>query len=112
LYSTVDVRQQRISPNSKILFVSQESSADVVQEAFRLGALGYVAKTQAGIELLAAVEAVCQGRRACADRTYPADSPIPILEEREALYLVSVGLANDKDVLATRLRTKSTAKAR
>jgi DNA-binding NarL/FixJ family response regulator len=43
--------------------VSQEPSADVVQEAFGLGALGYVAKTQAGIELLAAVEAVRQGRR-------------------------------------------------
>jgi hypothetical protein len=39
--------------------VSQESSADVVQEAFRLGALGYGAKTQAGIELLAALEAIC-----------------------------------------------------
>ena len=63
MYSTVDVRQQRISPDSKILFVSRKSSADVAGEAFRLGALGYVAKTQAGIELLTAVEAVCQGRR-------------------------------------------------
>ena len=56
-------RIRELSPNSKILFVSQESSADVVQEAFHLGALGYIAKTQAGIELLAAVEAICQGRR-------------------------------------------------
>jgi DNA-binding NarL/FixJ family response regulator len=46
---------------SKILFVSQESSADVVLEAFRLGALGYVAKTDAGSELLIAVSAVLQG---------------------------------------------------
>jgi len=52
-----------VSPESKILFVSQESSADVVQEALRLGALGYVAKTHAGSDLLPAVEAVCQGRR-------------------------------------------------
>ena len=56
-------RIRTVSPESKILFVSQESSADVVQEALRLGAMGYVAKTQAGIDLLAAVEAVCQGRR-------------------------------------------------
>ena len=56
-------RIRKLSPYSKILFVSQESSADVVQEALRLGALGYVAKTHAGIELLPAVEAVCQGRR-------------------------------------------------
>ena len=56
-------RIRKLSPKSKILFVSQESSADVVQEALCLGALGYVAKTHAGSELLAAVEAVCQGRR-------------------------------------------------
>jgi DNA-binding NarL/FixJ family response regulator len=56
-------RIRKLSPKSTILFVSQESSADVVQEALRLGALGYVAKTHAGNELVPAVEAVCQGRR-------------------------------------------------
>ena len=56
-------RIRSLSPQAKILFVSQESSTDVVQEALRLGALGYIAKTNAGIELLAAVDAVCQGRR-------------------------------------------------
>ena len=50
-------------PESRILFVSQESSAEIVQEAFSLGATGYVTKTDAGTELLAAVEAVCEGRR-------------------------------------------------
>ena len=34
-----------------------------MQEVLGLGVLGYVAKTNAGIELLAAVEVVCQGRR-------------------------------------------------
>ena len=56
-------RIRKLSPESKILFVSQESSGDVAQEALALGALGYVVKTHAGSELLAAVEAVCQGRR-------------------------------------------------
>ena len=54
---------RKLSHKSKILFVSQESSADVVQEAFRIGALGYVAKAHAGSDLLPAVEAVCQGER-------------------------------------------------
>jgi DNA-binding NarL/FixJ family response regulator len=54
---------RKLAPSSKILFLSQESSADVVQEALDLGAMGYVVKTYAGSELLAAVEAVCQGRR-------------------------------------------------
>ena len=55
-------RIRKLSPKSKVLFVSQESSFDVVQEALHLGALGYVSKIHAGVELLAAVEAVCQGR--------------------------------------------------
>jgi DNA-binding NarL/FixJ family response regulator len=54
---------RKLAPSSKILFLSQESSADVVQEALDLGAMGYVVKAYAGSELLAAVEAVCQGRR-------------------------------------------------
>jgi DNA-binding NarL/FixJ family response regulator len=82
-------RIRKLSPESEILFVSQESSADVVQEALSLGAGGYVLKTRAGSDLLPAVEAVilsmtttavsskkrttrllcpcrrCQGRRLC-----------------------------------------------
>ena len=54
-------RIRELSPSSKILFVSQESSAEIVQEALRIGALGYVSKTQAGTDLLAAVDAACQG---------------------------------------------------
>jgi DNA-binding NarL/FixJ family response regulator len=56
-------RIRKLCPECKILFMSQGSSADVAQEAFRLGALGYVVKAHAGSELLAAVEAVCQGRQ-------------------------------------------------
>jgi DNA-binding NarL/FixJ family response regulator len=56
-------RIRKLAPASKILFVSQESSADVVQEALSLGAMGYVVKAHAGSELLAAVDAVCQGRQ-------------------------------------------------
>jgi len=56
-------RIRKLSPECKILFVSQESSADVVEEALSLGALGYVVKAHAGSELLAAVEAVRQGRQ-------------------------------------------------
>jgi DNA-binding NarL/FixJ family response regulator len=56
-------RIRELSPTSKIVFVSQESSAEIVQEAFRVGALGYVIKTQAGVDLPAAVESVCQGMR-------------------------------------------------
>jgi DNA-binding NarL/FixJ family response regulator len=46
------------TPESKIIFLSQESSADVVGEALGLGARGYVLKTRAARDLLTAVEAV------------------------------------------------------
>ena len=54
---------RKVSPESKIVFISQESSADVVREAFSLGALGYVVKAHAGSDLLPAVEAVLEGRQ-------------------------------------------------
>lgn len=44
---------RKVVPDSKIVFVSQESSDDVVQEAFNLGARGYVVKTRVAIDLLA-----------------------------------------------------------
>jgi CheY-like chemotaxis protein len=56
-------RIRKSCPESKLLFMSQGSSVDVVQAAFSLGAMGYVVKAYAGSEFLAAVEAVCQGRR-------------------------------------------------
>ncbi len=56
-------RIRKLVPNSKILFLTQESSDDVVHEAFRLGARGYVVKIHAGSELLVAVQAVLQGKQ-------------------------------------------------
>jgi DNA-binding NarL/FixJ family response regulator len=49
---------RRVAPESKIIFMTQESSGDIVREALSLGALGYVVKNSAGSDLLAAVEAV------------------------------------------------------
>jgi DNA-binding NarL/FixJ family response regulator len=52
---------RKIVLNAKIVFVSQESSADVVEEAFRVGARGYIVKTDSGRELLTGVDAVLRG---------------------------------------------------
>jgi DNA-binding NarL/FixJ family response regulator len=54
---------RRFSPESKIIFLTLESSTDVVQEGLNLGARGYVLKTRAALDLVAAVEAVLDGRR-------------------------------------------------
>jgi len=50
-------------PESKIIFCTQETSADIVQEAMRLGAAGYVFKVHAERHLLPAIEAVLSGQR-------------------------------------------------
>ena len=54
-------RMRSLVPESKIIFLTQESSTDVVEEALRLGARGYVAKIKAHVDLFAAVEAVLLG---------------------------------------------------
>ncbi len=56
-------RIRELAPRSRILFVSQESSVDMVHAAFSVGASGYVVKMDAGSELLTAVVAVLRGER-------------------------------------------------
>src|SRR5580704_13424328 len=76
-------RIRKLCPACKILFMSQESSVDVAQAAFSLGAMGYVVKAHAESELLAAVESVCQGRKFVSkgisglDRTGATDPQAP-----------------------------------
>jgi DNA-binding NarL/FixJ family response regulator len=80
---------RRLVPKSRIIFLSQESSAAVVREAFGLGANGYVVKKNAGSELLAAVEAVLKDKQfvsqgvkdynsgEASGRPFPAEVPPP-----------------------------------
>lgn len=48
---------------SKIVFVSQEASPDIVVEAFRIGAAGYVAKIDAAFDLMSAANCVLRGQK-------------------------------------------------
>jgi DNA-binding NarL/FixJ family response regulator len=55
-------RQMReLSPAPKILFVSENRSKEIAQEALRSGAHGYVLKSDAANELLPAVKSVIRG---------------------------------------------------
>jgi DNA-binding NarL/FixJ family response regulator len=51
----------QVAPGTKIIFVSQNNDKDVVRRALSNGAQGYVLKTDAGSELLAAVAGVLGG---------------------------------------------------
>jgi DNA-binding NarL/FixJ family response regulator len=55
-------RIRQLSPSSKIIFLSQYNSLDVVHAALS-GAFGYVLKADARRNLLPAVDAVLQGKQ-------------------------------------------------
>jgi DNA-binding NarL/FixJ family response regulator len=50
------------APPSNILFLSENRSQDIVKAALRTGAGGYLLKSDAGRELLAAMQAVLRGK--------------------------------------------------
>jgi DNA-binding NarL/FixJ family response regulator len=52
-----------IAPKAKILFVSENYSMDIARSTLSAGGSGYVIKSDAGGELLPAIEAVFLGRR-------------------------------------------------
>ena len=47
----------KVSPESKIVFMSQNQSSDVIEECFRAGASGYVVKSSAANDLISAINA-------------------------------------------------------
>jgi DNA-binding NarL/FixJ family response regulator len=57
------VRIRKLSPKSKIVFLSENRSWDIAKEAIRSGGAGYVVKSDAGTDLLRAVEAVLRGKQ-------------------------------------------------
>jgi NarL family two-component system response regulator LiaR len=59
---------RKLTPSSRILFLSQNIDLDVVQAALCTGALGYVHKTNAAGELLFAVDAVLRGEQFVSSR--------------------------------------------
>jgi len=61
IQAAVQIRQ--VSPKSKILFLSENRSRDIAEEALRTGAYAYLTKSSAGSELLPAIEEVLQGKQ-------------------------------------------------
>jgi len=59
----IDAARQvrQLAPVAKIVFVTQESSPDVVEEAFRAGACGFVRKVRTEKDFVIAIVNVCKG---------------------------------------------------
>lgn len=58
---TVARQIRRLISKSKIVFLSENNSFDVVNEALNVGARGYLLKSDEGRQVIAAVQAVLQG---------------------------------------------------
>lgn len=61
-------RIRRVSPDSRIIFLSQHDSLQMVEDALRVGGRGYVAKMDAGAELLQAIRTVSEGKQFVSQR--------------------------------------------
>ncbi len=61
-------RIRRVSPKSSIIFLSQHDSLQMVRDALNVGGHGYVAKIDAGQELLKAIALVREGKQFVSQR--------------------------------------------
>jgi DNA-binding NarL/FixJ family response regulator len=70
-------RIRQVTPKSEILMVTQHDSPQMMREALAAGARGYVVKSNAARDLLAAVEAVSHHRSFTALNIEPPDKAAP-----------------------------------
>jgi len=96
-----------VCPSTRVIILSMYSSTEHIVRALRAGALGYVLKESAGIEVVHAIRVVYEGHRYLSEKildsviddylqrrdTVGADSPLArlSLREREILQLVVEG---------------------
>jgi DNA-binding NarL/FixJ family response regulator len=78
-------RIQAVSPTSRILFVSENRSPDIVEQALSTGAGGYVVKSDAATDLLPAIEAVLKGKGFASASLEPLP---PLLDSRPLRHIV------------------------
>ena len=64
---------RKVSPHSRIIFVTSHNDPDLVDEALRIGASGFVIKADAASDLLSAVSAVMRNQRFVRRRFFPND---------------------------------------
>lgn len=116
-------------PDARILILTMHADENYLREALRLGAAGYVVKSAADQELLAAIRAVMRGdvyihpsmTRALLDNLVPADrpprhDPWEDLSEREQQVIRRVALGYTNREIAAQLhlsiKTVETYRAR
>jgi DNA-binding NarL/FixJ family response regulator len=77
-------RIRQVSTGSKILFLSENCSPDIAEEALSTGARGYVVKSDAASELLSAINAVLEGKQFISARLASFDTKPAHLKSAES----------------------------
>jgi DNA-binding NarL/FixJ family response regulator len=78
---------RRLAPHARLLFMSQESSPDIVRQALSLGARGYIQKLSAATDLLPAIDAVLAGQRFVSRRlAFTESTAAPAPRRHEILF--------------------------
>lgn len=107
------------STNVKVLILSMHESEKLVEEALEMGAHGFLLKSDAGRQLIAAVETILKGRRFVSSKLAKAMvSPLPeaasfspeatlTRREREILQLLAEGRTSKEVALALNISTKT-----
>jgi DNA-binding NarL/FixJ family response regulator len=87
-----------IAPSCKVILISAHAQAEMVREAFRAGASGYVLKRSAAVELLTAMWEVLKGNAYVSSSigkealaSFLAPAPTLTARQREVLRLVAAG---------------------
>jgi DNA-binding NarL/FixJ family response regulator len=101
-------RLRKTSPHIKILFVSQESSFEIVQETLDLGALGYVHKSQVQTDLVLAIKSVLDGRQFVSSAAKRAE-PKEITNARAPRFHEILAYSDEADLLESFTRFIGTA---
>src|SRR5688500_1953225 len=115
-------RLQHILPNSKLVFLTMHEDPDLVADAFRAGASGYLLKRSAATELSIAIREVLDGRPyvtplvtgALVESLLRSDShPPPAVElttrQREILQLLSQGCSMKQAAAVLNLTPRTVA---
>jgi len=91
-------RIREVSPTSKILFVTETRSLDIVEQALSTGAGGYVVKSDAASELLPAIKAVLEGEQFVSASLGRSPSPHPPSQTGAKAPTTVVGVAPRHEV--------------
>ncbi|PYT84434.1 MAG: hypothetical protein DMG41_27365 [Acidobacteria bacterium] len=75
-------RIRELAPRSRIVFLTQEGSSEVVEEALSSGALGYFHKPRAANDLFPAVAAVLEGKQFVSNGLIGSKEPMITLRAR------------------------------